>query len=114
MQGRPDLLVRALQSLFETAIKFSREGQTIRLTADSVGDRVQLVIEAAGRSVPPNWLPQFFAVLAVRDTLTPGGDLGLAPAVAERILTAYGGSLRVENIDPPGIRLVFDLRVTTH
>jgi len=52
----------------------------------------------------------FFDVLAVRDSITPGGDLGLAPAVAERVVASFGGSLTVENLDPPGIRLGINLK----
>jgi C4-dicarboxylate-specific signal transduction histidine kinase len=42
--------------------------------------------------------------------MTPGGDLGLAPALAFRILSLFGGSVSVANIEPPGIRLTISLQ----
>jgi len=109
--GKPILVARAIQSLIETAIKFSREAEPIRLTSAPATDAVRLTIETQGFAVPPHVLPYFFDLLAIADTITPGGDLGLAPAVAERILHLLGGSVRVENLDPPGIRLTVDLKL---
>jgi DNA-binding response OmpR family regulator len=112
VHGRTNLLGRALQSLLETAIKFSCEGQVLRLTTTAADGTVQLILEATGRSIPPELIPAFFDVLAVRDSITPGGDLGLAPAVAERIVSSFGGSLTVKNLDAPGIRLGITLKTT--
>lgn len=108
--GRPGLLARAFQSLFETAIKFSHDGKPVRLASSPTADAVQLMIETTGLSIPPHLLPNFFEVLAISDTITPGGDLGLAPAVAERIVSLFGGSVKVENLHPPGIRLCVNLK----
>jgi C4-dicarboxylate-specific signal transduction histidine kinase len=82
------------------------------LTTTAADGTVQLILEATGRSIPPELIPAFFDVLAVRDSITPGGDLGLAPAVAERIVSSFGGSLTVENLDAPGIRLGIRLKTT--
>lgn len=112
VHGRNNLLGRALQSVLETAIKFSCEGQDLRLTTRAADATVRLILEATGRSIPPEFIPAFFDVLAVRDSITPGGDLGLAPAVAERIVSSFGGSLTVENLDSPGIRLSITLKTT--
>jgi two-component system, sensor histidine kinase and response regulator len=109
VRGQARLLARALQSLFETAIKFSHDGQPLRLVARTDGDSVELMIEATGRAIPSDFVPSFFDVLAIRDTITPGGDLGLAPAVAERIVKLSGGTVSVRNLEPPGIRLCVTL-----
>jgi two-component system, sensor histidine kinase and response regulator len=103
--GRAHLLVRTMRSLLETAVKFCVEGEAVRWNLDAVEETRRITIEANGRSIPPDMLPLFFDVPAIRDSITPGGDLGLGPAVAERILAALGGSVRVENADPLGIRL---------
>jgi signal transduction histidine kinase len=110
--GRAELLARALQSLLETAIKFSPRGEPVRLAGHRTADAVRLVLEATGLSIPSPLLPHFFDVLAIGETITPGGDLGLATAVAERIVTLFGGSVSVENLDPPGIRLCVNLKAT--
>jgi two-component system, sensor histidine kinase and response regulator len=108
--GQAGLLARALQSLLETAIKFSSCGAPLRLAIRRTSDAVQLVLETRGLSIPPPLLSRFFDVLAIGDTITPGGDLGLATAVAERIMTLFGGSVGVENLDPAGIRLCVHLK----
>lgn len=108
--GRQGLLARALQSLLETAVKFSREGQQVLVTGSAAENTVQLAIEARGWAIPADMVSAFFEIMAIRDSITPGGDLGLAPAVAERILGSFGGRLTVENLDPPGICLGMLLR----
>ena len=105
VRGTADFLVRALQSLLETALQFARAGTRVRLAPATIPGTIGLVIEADGRAIPPEALPRFFDLLALKEPLLPGVDLGLAPALAERILTLYGGMASVENLEPPGIRL---------
>ena len=103
--GEANVLEKALEALLETAIKFSKPAGVIRLTGDDSGAGISLTIEAAGRAIPDKFLSRFFDVLAITDPIVPGGDLGLRPAVAERIISLFGGSVTVENLDPNGIRL---------
>ncbi len=109
VRGRPHLMVRALRSLLETAVKFCAQGGTLQCHVSQAEASVHVTIEATGWSIPPEKLPGFFEVLAISDSITPGGELGLAPAVAERLVRTFGGSLRVENTTPPGIRLCLEL-----
>ena len=108
--GKEDLLIKAFQALLETAVKFSSSGATVRLSGKNTPTESRLVIEATGRKIPPQALPRFFDVLAIGESITPGGDLGLGPPVAERIISLFGGSVTVENLDPSGIRLGIDLK----
>ncbi len=110
VRGHAGLLTRALQSLLETAVKFSRTETTVRVSAIAVPAGIGLAIEATGRAIPPQALPRFFDVLAIGETITPGGDLGLGPPVAARILSLFGGSVTVVNREPPGIRLQIELQ----
>ena len=110
VQGSDDYLTRALQSLLETAVKFARAGTAIKLAQTTVSEEITLIIEADGLAIPLEVLPRFFDLLAVSELITPGGDLGIAPALAERILTLYGGAVSVENMKPPGIRLTVRLK----
>ena len=105
VDGDAELLAKALEALLETAIRFSKPGGAIALSAKASDSGVFLQIEASGRTVPQEHLPKFFDVLAIAEAMFPGGDLGLRPAVAERIISLFGGSVSVENLDPAGIRL---------
>jgi two-component system sensor histidine kinase/response regulator len=103
--GDEDLLVRALQALLETAVKFSQEGETVRLAHEAALGSRKLFIEAFGRTIPGPALPKFFDVFSIGEASTPAKDLGLGPAVAYRILSLFGVSASVENLDSLGIRL---------
>jgi signal transduction histidine kinase len=108
--GDKHLLVRALHALLETAVKFSDEGETVRLSRDVVSDSPRVIIESHGRTVPAPVLAQFFDLFSISEVSTPGGDLGLGPAVAYRILSLFGASVSVANRDPSGIRLTISLK----
>ena len=99
-----------MRSLLETAVKFSEKRQIVDLTHEVVGDTTRVVIESRGLTISSTAMPKFFDVFSVGETLTPGGDLGLGPAVARRILSLFGGSVSVENLEPAGIRLTISLK----
>lgn len=107
--GNEDLLIRALHALLETAIKFSEEGQTIHLNFTPLVDAINLTIDAWGGVIPESVIPQFFDVLSVTESSTPGGDLGLGPAVASRILSLFGGTVSASNRGQSGVRLTVSL-----
>jgi DNA-binding response OmpR family regulator/predicted RNA-binding protein YlqC (UPF0109 family) len=110
VSGHEGLLIKALQTLLETAVKFSKSGGTVRLFNNPTPTGVGLAIEATGRVIPLQALPRFFDVLAIGGTITPGGDLGLGPPVADRIISLFGGSVTVANREPPGIRFQVELK----
>jgi two-component system, sensor histidine kinase and response regulator len=107
-----DLLVRALRALLETAVKFSKGGETVRLVYEVASER--LIIESHGKTIPNPVMPKFFDIFSISEVSTPGGDLGLGPAVAYRILSLFGASVSVANRDPPGIRLTVSLKDAKH
>jgi DNA-binding response OmpR family regulator len=111
--GNQDLLGRALHSLLETAVKFTAKGEAVRLTCQRSPDSLKVLIECHGQAIPPHLLPKFFQVLAINETITPGGDLGLGPALAFRILSLFGGSVNVANLEPAGIRLTIAFKNAT-
>ena len=103
--GEPELLSKALEALLETCVRFSKPGSVINLSLSTSEAGVMVSIETTGCSIPEKLIPRFFDVLAIGEAIVPGGDLGLRPAVAERIISLFGGSVTVENLDPNGIRL---------
>jgi CheY-like chemotaxis protein len=108
--GDEELLARAMRSLLETAVKFSEKRQIVRLTHEVADDTTRVIIESRGLTISGTAMPKFFDVFSIGETLIPGGDLGLGPAVAHRILSLFGGSVSVENLDPAGIRLTVSLK----
>jgi two-component system, sensor histidine kinase and response regulator len=105
-----NLLVRALQALLETAIKFSEKGQVVELSSDAAADSRRIIIESQGRTIQDAALAKFFDLFSINEALTPGGDLGVGPPLAYRILSLFRGSVSVANRNPAGIRLTISLR----
>jgi DNA-binding response OmpR family regulator len=108
--GDEHLLVRALHALLETAVKFSEKGEPVRLSWDDVPDSRGVIIESQGRTIPSSALSKFFDLFSIAETITPGGDLGLGPPLASRILSLFGASVSVRNRAPSGIRLTISLK----
>jgi two-component system sensor histidine kinase/response regulator len=108
--GDQDLLIKAMRALIEAAVKFSEAGETVRLACQPVEDSFEVTIESRGRTLPVPAIPKFFDIFTIGEAVTPGGDLGLGPAVAFRILSLFGGSVNIENQIPAGIRLTIVLK----
>jgi two-component system sensor histidine kinase/response regulator len=104
------LLNRALHALLETAVKFSEKNETVRLASAPAEEFRQVTIESRGRSIPSASLPKFFDIFSIGEAITPGGDLGLGPPVAQRILSLFGASVTVANQEPSGILLTITMR----
>ena len=108
--GDADLLARSLRSLLETAVKFSEKGKIVDLAHEVILDTTRVIIESHGLTISSTAMPKFFDVFSIGETLTAGGDLGLGPAVAHRILSLFGASVSVANLEPSGIRLTISLK----
>jgi two-component system, sensor histidine kinase and response regulator len=108
--GDQDMLIRAFGALFETAVKFSDKGAAVRLSSEFLPDSRRVIIESHGRIIPVPALERFFDIFSIADPITPGGDLGLGPPMAFRILSLFGASVSVANLDPAGIQLTISLR----
>ena len=107
--AKRDLLLKAIQALIETAVKFSKAGQVVRMECQEGLGGTRVLIRSCGR-IPESAIANFFQVFSIGDAITPGGDLGLGPPVSQRILSLFGGSITVENLEPSGILLTVILK----
>ncbi|MEI8288521.1 MAG: hybrid sensor histidine kinase/response regulator [Verrucomicrobiota bacterium] len=96
-------LKKALVSLIETVVKYSKPKSRIEIRAHNLVNQVCLTIEGSGHNVPENQLKTFFDVLAIPNA--PEGDLGLSPAVAHRIIALLGGQVLIANRETKGIQI---------
>ncbi|MCP5522970.1 MAG: response regulator [Verrucomicrobiales bacterium] len=110
--GNPNLLRTALSSLLETAGMFAEEGRSVVLRCVEAAEGATLRVRAAGRTLAPDAIPGFFEVFGAVRQSSPAEELGLKPAVAERIVSLFGGSVRIENVEPPGVELTILLPIT--
>jgi two-component system, sensor histidine kinase and response regulator len=101
--GEETLLHAALSALLQTAIRFAKEQSTLAITTELTDTQVLIDIEARGWTIPERFLGDFFGLFSITDSIIPGGDLGLAPPLAERILRLSQGSVSVSNLQPAGV-----------
>src|ERR1700722_3178807 len=107
--AKRDRLQKAMQALLESAVKFSKAGDVVRLKCQATPDGVEVLVRGAGQ-IPESSIANFFQVFSIGEAITPGGDLGLGPPVSQRILSLFGGSITVENLEPSGIQLTVILK----
>jgi two-component system, sensor histidine kinase and response regulator len=110
--AKPDLLLKAVQALMETAVKFSTPAQGVQVKTRVSPDEIEILIYGGG-CIPESVMGSFFQVFSIGDAITPGGDLGLGPPVSQRIISLFGGSVAVSNLHPSGILLTVAVRPTT-
>ena len=105
------LLVKAIQSMLATAVKFSRVGDAVCVRSRSTGETTQLTIDTAGDPIPETVLSRFFDLFSIGQPITVrGDDLGLSAPVAYRIVSLFGGSISVENRTSSGVRMTIFLK----
>jgi signal transduction histidine kinase len=104
-----DGLTRALQNLVANAVRYSRDGGSVRVDASSVNGRTVVRVRDACGGIPESDLARVFDVgwrgsVARTPAAEQGSGLGLA--VVEGIAEALGGHARVQN---EGDGCVFEL-----
>ncbi len=95
-------LRQALSNVLSNAIKFSREGSTIRLLVKGQGDTLSIEVIDHGIGIPRDELDHIFeAFYRGRGTAETAG-LGLGLSIAKRVIDAHRGRIWAESPYPPG------------
>ena len=93
MTGDRDMISLTLQNLVENAVKYNRPGGKILLSAEKLGEGVQIFVGNSGQGIPAeralNIFKRFYR--ARGDEQTPGHGLGLS--IARELARAHGGEL---------------------
>jgi signal transduction histidine kinase len=96
-------LTRALQNLVGNAVRYSRDGGEVHVTATSTGDRAVLRVADSCGGIPSADLDRVFEIgWRGSSARTPSGEAGsgIGLAVVSGIADALGGSARVRNEGP--------------
>lgn len=103
------LIERVLCNLLENAAKYAPDDSTIELSANDLGDAVEIVVADQGPGLPANGMDELFEmfVRGRNDTGKPGSGLGLA--ICKAIVEAHGGHVTAGNRPEGGARLGFTL-----
>jgi two-component system, sensor histidine kinase and response regulator len=91
VRGESVLLRRALAALIELAACFTATRNAVSLMATTAGQQVQLDFALDNVVIGDEQAAGFFDIASTARSSSPAEPLGLAPVVAHRIITLFGG-----------------------
>lgn len=104
----PVTLTRAIGNLVENALRYAGAA---RMILDREGGVAKILIEDDGPGISKDKIELMFEPFVrgetSRNTETGGAGLGLS--ISRAIINSYGGTVRLENIDPHGLRAIVTL-----
>ena len=103
------LIERVLQNLLENAVKYNRQGGTVKVRLERSNGRVKISVADSGIGIPEKDLPHVFDRFyrSRRSGTASGAGLGLA--ITKKILEAHGEAISVESEVNAGTRFSFQL-----
>ena len=111
VRGDRALLRQALVNLVDNGLKYGGRGQRVRLAASRREERVLIIVEDEGPGIPKEKREAVFLPYERldRDQSSERTGSGLGLAVVRQIVTACGGTVRIEDATPKGARVVIEL-----
>lgn len=111
VMAEPELLLRAIANILRNAVRHAGQAGPVMISAASDANKVTLIIEDCGPGVPPEAIEKvfdpFYRVDASRARDTGGVGLGLA--IVKTCVEGCGGTVRCENRQPHGLRVLMGL-----
>jgi signal transduction histidine kinase len=108
LEGRPLALRRALTNLLENALTY---GGKATLRIEDTAASLRLIVEDEGPGIPEADLARIIEPFErLEESRSPGtGGVGLGLSIARDIAASHGGTLRLENRTPRGLRAILEL-----
>lgn len=113
LQADPDRIHQVLGNLVQNAVCFSPDGGTVEMLATESGGLVRIEVTDEGPGIPTGELGRVFERFHSVDASRSGGGAGLGLAISRWIVDLHGGSIRAEQRQPHGCRIVVELPSTT-
>ena len=111
VNGDIAMIERVLENLIENAIKFSSEGDAVRVTVTPAAGGLTVQVRDTGPGIAADHIPhlfeRFYRVDKSRSEETKSNGLGLA--IAHRILQLHHSDIDVQSIPNQGSCFSFDL-----
>jgi two-component system sensor histidine kinase CpxA len=110
--GNAELLHSAIENIVRNAIRYTAPATSVDVALEA-GDKsnVLLTVRDHGKGVPENDLDRifqpFYRVAEARDRESGGAGLGLA--IADRVMRIHGGTIRAENAQPQGLKVIVEI-----
>ena len=108
----PDRLERILTNLWSNALKYSRSGTPVEVTARAQNAEVVTSVTDHGPGIPPEDQPRLFQrYFRARSTQEAHEGLGLGLYITRRLVEAHGGRIWVESEPGRGSTFSFSLSI---
>ncbi len=111
LPGDEGLLARALDNLFHNALRYTREGDSIRLIAREKNGEALIIFADSGFGVTEEELERIFEPFYRGTNSRRESGSGLGLSTVRSILDAHGWN--IEATSPPGSGLTFVIRTST-
>jgi heavy metal sensor kinase len=98
ISGDAGALRRVFANLLDNAIKYTPEGGSVAITAESAGKSIAVHFVDTGRGILPEDLPRIWDRLFRGDRSRSERGLGLGLSFVRAIVEAHGGSAKVESV----------------
>jgi two-component system phosphate regulon sensor histidine kinase PhoR len=106
-------LEQVLVNLIHNAVKFTRPGGEVVLSAHPEGDFVCFAVKDTGAGIPEDDLERIFERFYRVDRARSGGGTGLGLSIARHIVEAHSGKIWVESVEGRGSTFFFIVPVTS-
>ncbi|MDQ6523604.1 HAMP domain-containing sensor histidine kinase [Nocardioides sp. LHD-245] len=96
-------LARAINNVLDNALRHAPEDGRVELGCGQAGDAVWLTVHDNGPGIHPDHVPHLFEPLYRADRSSHAGSgTGLGLAITQRIVSAHGGTIAVDNAPADG------------
>ncbi|MQC27019.1 MAG: sensor histidine kinase [Chloroflexi bacterium] len=110
--GDQDRLTQVFNNLVENALKFSPKGGEVNISAQQGNGALLVTVRDSGPGIPAEEVDRIFERFFQVDKARSGGrprGAGLGLSIAQKIVNAHGGELRVESQPGQGSRFIVRL-----
>ena len=104
-------LEQVLVNLIHNAVKFTRRGGTVTLSASADGESVIFAVRDSGAGIPADDLPRIFERFYRVDKSRAGSGTGLGLSIAKHIVEAHGGKIWAQSREGEGSVFCFSIPV---
>ena len=104
-----ELISQSLANLIENALKYAEGGKSIRVSANSVEDSIELIVSDDGTGIAPEQRDEARRRFGRLDPARHVTGSGLGLSLVEAVARLHGGDVALED-NAPGLRVVITIK----
>jgi two-component system phosphate regulon sensor histidine kinase PhoR len=105
-------LEQVLVNLIHNAVKFTRPGGEVVLSAEPIDGSVRFAVQDSGIGIPAEEVSRIFERFYRVDKSRTGSGTGLGLSIAKHIVEAHGGKIWAESIEGQGSVFFFSIPIS--